>query len=309
MHQKNFVICDKETDYARNLMRILAEHRELGYQLHLFQDPEQIKRFAEQHPIQILLISEEFPLEQRRSVKAEETFVLVRDEENRAGSEENAVCKYQSVNQILSKVMELSEKGCDVRQRGGRREGLLIGVYSPIHRIGKTKYAMQIGREFSKRGPVLYLSLEEYSGNGYYFLEHREQNLGDLLYYFRQNTGKFGTELRMVTGQEDGLDYIMPIPVVQDMKAVKGEEWLVLFQHILDQRMYEAVILDLGDGIDGLYQILEKCDTVYTPYIKEPAAMAKLNQYTENLRRTGFESVLEHTVQKQVHSRNGGTVI
>lgn len=73
--------------------------------------------------------------------------------------------------------------------------------------------------------------------------------------------------------------------------------------------MYEAVILDLGDGIDGLYQIPDKCDTVYTPYIKEPAAMAKLNQYTENLRRTGFESVLEHTVQKQVYSRNGGTVI
>ena len=42
---------------------------------------------------------------------------------------------------------------------------------------------------------------------------------------------------------------------------------------------------------------------------KEPAAKAKLQQYTENLLRTGHEKILEHTVQKVVRSRNGGTVI
>lgn len=229
MHQKNFVICDKETDYARNLMQVIAEHRELGYQLHLFQDLEQVKKFAEQRPVQILLVSEDYPAEQRRSVTAEEIFVLVREEDDLAGEEENTVCKYQSVDRILSKVMELSEKGCKENSRRLRKEGRLIGVYSPIHRIGKTKYAMHIGKEISRQGPVLYLNLEEYSGNGYYFPESREQNLGDLLYYSRQDTGRFGAELQMAAGQDEGVDYIMPIPVIQDIKAVKAEEWLAFF--------------------------------------------------------------------------------
>lgn len=68
------------------------------------------------------------------------------------------------------------------------------------------------------------------------------------------------------------------------------------------------MILDLGDSVNGLFSILEKCDSVHTLSIEEPAAKAKLQQYTENL-ATGHEKILEHTVQKVVRSRNGGTVI
>ena len=77
----------------------------------------------------------------------------------------------------------------------------------------------------------------------------------------------------------------------------------------VEKSIYEVLILDLGDSVNGLFSILEKCDSVHTVSIEEPAAKAKLQQYTENLLRTGHEKILEHTVQKVVRSRNGGTVI
>ena len=40
----------------------------------------------------------------------------------------------------------------------------VIGVYSPIHRIGKTQYALQLAKEFAKKGNTLYLNLEAYAG-------------------------------------------------------------------------------------------------------------------------------------------------
>ena len=188
--------------------------------------------------------------------------------------------------------------GCGIREKGE-----LIGVYSPIHRIGKTRFALELGKEFAKKEPVLYLNLEEYAGGSYYFPDQTGQNLADLLYYSRQEKGNLGLRISTMAGQDGSLDYILPMPYVQDMQEVSGEEWLRLFEQILENCIYQKVILDLGDSVDGLFQILEACHTVYTPYIDDELARAKLNQYTENLRKTGRERVLERTIQKKLKQR------
>ena len=231
MHQKNFVICDQEADYARNLMQMIGGRKELGFQMHMFQKLEPLKKFAEQKPIQILLIGEEYSQEERLEIPAAERFVLVKAEGRYLADEEKELYKYQSVDQILTKVLELSvDKERAVAKTLRKTRGSLIGVYSPI-------------------------------------------------------------------------------PVVQDLQAVTAEEWLQLFEQIVEKSIYEVLILDLGDSVNGLFSILEKCDSVHTLSIEEPVAKAKLQQYTENLLRTGHEKILEHTVQKVVRSRNGGTVI
>lgn len=182
-------------------------------------------------------------------------------------------------------------------------DGELIGIYSPVHRIGKTRFALGLGKELARKEPVLYLNLEEYSGGSYYFSDQTGQTLADLLYYSRQEKGNLGLRISTMAGQDEELDYILPMPYVQDLQGVSGDEWLRLFEQILENSIYQKVILDLGDSINGLFQILEACHTVYTPYIEDEAARAKLNQYAENLRKTGKESVLEKTIQKKLKLR------
>ena len=184
-------------------------------------------------------------------------------------------------------------------------DGELIGIYSPVHRIGKTRFALDLGKELARKEPVLYLNLEEYSGGSYYFSDQTGQTLADLLYYSRQEKGNLGLRISTMAGQDEELDYILPMPYVQDLQGVSGDEWLRLFEQILENCIYQKVILDLGDSINGLFRILEACHTVYTPYIEDEAARAKLNQYAENLRKTGKESVLEKTIQKKLTKREG----
>lgn len=184
-------------------------------------------------------------------------------------------------------------------------DGELIGIYSPVHRIGKTRFALDLGKELARKEPVLYLNLEEYSGGSYYFSDQTGQTLADLLYYSRQEKGNLGLRVSTMAGQDEELDYILPMPYVQDLQGVSGEEWLKLFEQILENCIYQKVILDLGDSVNGLFRILEACHTVYTPYIEDEAARAKLNQYAENLRKTGKESVLEKTIQKKLTKREG----
>lgn len=203
--------------------------------------------------------------------------------------------------QTVTREEEIRQSTSSKTQTKTTRE--LIGVYSPIHRIGKTRFAMGLGRELSKKGPVLYLNLEEYAGGSYYFPDQTNQTLADLLYYARQEKGNLGLRVSTMVGQDQELDYLLPMPYVEDLQGVPAEEWLRLFGKILENCIYQKVILDLGDSVNGLFRILEACDTVYTPYIEDEAARAKLNQYAENLRKTGREGVLEKTVQKKLKQR------
>ena len=175
----------------------------------------------------------------------------------------------------------------------------LIGVYSPIHRIGKTKFALRLGRQIAEKVPVLYLNLESYSGGNYYFPEDTGSDMGDLLYYMRQDKINLGLKLSTMVGQSEGVDYIMPMRYERDLRDVTSSEWKELIDIILEKCIYETIILDLGDSVDGLYDILRKCSRIYTLYIEEGAAEAKLIQYEENLRNAGYADVLSRTVKRR----------
>lgn len=66
------------------------------------------------------------------------------------------------------------------------------------------------------------------------------------------------------------------------------------------ESIYKVIILDLGDTVDGLYDLLGRCSKIYTPYIEEGAAKAKLNQYEENLRSAGYGEILKKTVRRRM---------
>lgn len=301
MYVQNLVICDREQQYARNLLQMFHLQKNAVFQLYLFHTLEELKKFSEQKKIHVLLIGEEYSKKQRKLIPAGERFILVKSGQAVLDEDENGIYRYQCAEEIWKQILEAVEmkKEYPVRPMA-KTMGELIGVYSPVHRIGKTKFAMELGRKLAEKEPVLYLNLEEYSGGDLYFSEQGKQNLGDLLYYVRQEKGNLGLRISMMAEQDGKLDYILPMPYLRDLQEVTKEEWMKLFERILEQCIYGKVILDLGDSVDGLFEILKSCHTIYTPYIEERAAQAKLAQYVENLRKMGLESVLEKTVQKKM---------
>lgn len=300
MYGRNLVICDAEKQYAKNLLQIFSAKQEAGVQLFLFYTLEELQKFSEQKKIHILLIAGEYPKEQRDGIPAEAQYVLFR-EDGELGADEHGVLRYQSADAIWSQILE-STRDREVRPAiaAAKTKEAVIGVYSPVRRIGKTRFALGLGKRLAEKEPVLYLNLEEYSGEMFYFPERGNEHLGDLLYYHRQGNGNLGIHISTMAEQMDKLDYIYPMPYLQDLKAVRGEEWLGLLERIRRECIYGKVILDIGDSVDGLFDILKACDVIYTPYIEEAVSKAKLTQYTENLRKTGMEDILEKTVQKRI---------
>ena len=313
--QRNFVICDVRERYSENLLRILTEKIPGEYQFHLFHDISRLKEFSEKTQIGILLIAEEYERSDRQEVSADRKFVFTGKKDSVLAESEIPLFRYQSSEKIMKRIMENGEaeeredgrydfrKGKTgayrVREDSKKVMRGLIGVYSPIHRIGKTKFALRLGRQIAEKVPVLYLNLESYSGGNYYFPEDTGSDMGDLLYYMRQDKINLGLKLSTMVGQSEGVDYIMPMRYERDLRDVTSSEWKELIDIILEKCIYETIILDLGDSVDGLYDILRKCSRIYTLYIEEGAAEAKLIQYEENLRNAGYADVLSRTVKRR----------
>ena len=332
-----FVICDIQKEYSEHLFQILSEQFESEYQFHLFHDPQKMKDFLEKGSAEILVIGEECGNEAAGTYCAGKKFILTGIHGEKDGPEGIYLFRYQSAEGMIKMIRKYADSGngrgrntrkertdmthepsaAQSRQEGYVREKRgevrirdeplvrgMIGIYSPVHRIGKTKFALHLGQKMARQISVLYLNLEGYSGVGHYFQDGADKDLGDLLYFLKQERDDWGLKLASMAVRQNGMDYIFPMKNEQDLRSVRAEEWIRLLDMIREKCLYEVIILDLGDAVCGLYDILRKCDRIYTLYICEGAAEAKMEQYEENLRAAGYADILAKTVKKRVGKGN-----
>ena len=90
---------------------------------------------------------------------------------------------------------------------------------------------------------------------------------------------------------------VPPIPVVLDLKEVTWEEWEALITQLLENSLYEMVVLDVGESVQGLFPLLELCDRVYMPVLDDEISRRKVKQYQDNVEQLKLEKLKRITYQ------------
>ena len=304
MVSKNLVICESEEGYAQALAMYFMRKKELAAEVQVCSTVTQVMELEKTKKIHLLFLAGEYAKEAKGKLHAEKIFLLTTGTEEADG--ENQVYKYQSGEKIVEDMIRICGLEASENEsiyKGGRKQGgKIIGIFSPVHRIGKTTYGLKLGEEMAATENVLYLNLEIYGGIGGHF-EEGEQTLADVLYYARQEKGNLGLLLTTVVKHRKNLDYIVPMPVAEDVKSVKAEEWLMLIRRILEQSIYDVIILDLDEGISGVYELLRACTKIYLLYTQDLYGQAKLRQFENEVNLLGYEDILRKLVRKERHDR------
>lgn len=297
MRQRNLCICDCESAYAGRLSEILEEKREVQMQICCCSTFEHAAELAAEHVIDILLIGEEIPYEERRMIPAVQVFILSHEKEKSFEENETAIYRYQSIDEIFAQMVQtcLDNDHGDLFCLTGKKKKDLISIFSPIHRTGKSTFALELGKALAKFESTVYLNLEMYAG-----WERTSQNaegrtLSDLLYYSRQEDQNIGLRMGMMVSQKQDLDYMTPSRISADLRSVTAEEWRRFLIQILNQSIYEIVILDIGEGIQGITELLEMSSKVYMPILQDPVSQRKIEQFEEELHLVGEDSIIEKT--------------
>lgn len=295
MEGKCFVICDREQAYADGLALVLAD--KIDFQIHVCSSVEQVKLVAKEKSIKILLVEEYFAEEMCLGMDAEEMIILVN--ETMAAVKGKAIYKYQSVDAILAEILEicLEDHHSGILKKKLYKDSCLIGVYSPIHRIGKTTFAVMLGRELAEKERVLYLNMEEYSGWRERYPQNGQYTLADLLYYARQEKGNLELRLGMMAEHLGKLEYIAPIYISEDLKRVTFEEWRDLLEQLLNLKIYKKIIIDFGESVQGLWELLKLCQRIYMPVNREQESEAKIAQFEKNAEILGYGTVFHQMIR------------
>lgn len=302
MESKNLVICDKEEGYAAAFARYVMRKDELALQVQTCSDISHVLSIQEKSEIDYLFISSDYPLQKREQTEAKNVFVLTGNENVVTGERETVLYKYQSGEEILAELI----RRCGTQELEGntflktfrKKEVRIIGVYSPIHRIGKTSFALELGERLAREANVLYLSLETYGGIGGHFAEGG-QNLSDVLYYAKQEKGNLGLLLTTIVKHKGNLDYVAPIQVSEDLKGISAEEWINVIQRIIEQSIYEVLILDMDEGVREIYPLLQSCSEIYMLTADDMISRSKLRQFEEELTLLGYEDIRRRIIKKE----------
>lgn len=300
-------IYDLERKYVRKLAAYLEQQHKMPFQIMAFDDMEKLKRYFSKEPASVLLIHEA-AWEKGLSRLAEQIIFLTdQKEKEQLDSFLNeddipTVCKYQSGEAIAKKVLGI----CAVAkapvvplaahwQAGKKAE--LIGIYTPVKRSLQTSFSIVYSRLNAKKKKTLYLNFEVFAGFHAWFQREYSTDLLDLMYFLDEPEEKFLLKLAGIAESFAEFDYIPPAISYEDFMLVKKEQWIGLIQTIVEKSGYETVVLDLGDQMQGLVEILSLCDRIYTICKPDGVATAKLAAFEENVKASGKEEILAKMVK------------
>lgn len=296
MKGRQIAVCSRERDYARRFAEYANRRKDSLFAVHGFTDCGELAAYTKEHPVDILLLAEELSGE----IPAQGEFgkiILLSEEEYQRDDRYPAIYMFQSCAQVLRQALDCYAEqapaaiGVALRTNRMRR----IGVYSPVGRTGKTGFALGLGKELAKKRRTLYLNMEEYSGFETMYPYGDGWTLSELMYFLKQGKKAFACKLEGVIQQMGSLDYIPPLRSPVELRHISSADWQSLLEAIERESRYEAVILDMGGVLDGLFELLEQCDWIYTPTETDEAAKAKLGQYEDTLRLLDMEYILDRT--------------
>ena len=296
MNERNLVICDSEINYAYGLGDYISGRNELAVKVFICTNLNQVKKIQEKRQIHMLVLGGETWKTDRKRLCAEQIFIVSTEMEVSLEENETILYRFQSADKILAEIFETySDKtNQNILKQVKKKKQKIFAIYSPIHRIGKTSFAIAMGKELAKNTKTLYVNLETYADIGGRFSHVAGKDLGDLLYYMKQERGNAALRLSLMVAQLDALDYISPISMCTDLQDIKKEEWESFLIQVLQNSVYENVILDLGNSVHGLFGILQMCDKIYMPVLEDAVSIRKIEQFDMNLQKMRLESVKQN---------------
>lgn len=293
MNKKILAIFDGEESYAYRLMDFIGEKINLPFEIYVFTNEDRFYSCGKIKDIECLLISENVYKREVETLQIPHIIILSESGKN-LNKTLHHINKYQSSENILHEIMEYytdRSESIPVTLRTGLKKMRIIGIYTPIGRCLQTTFSLTLGQMLAKKYKTLYLNFEAYSGFARMLNRQYENDLSDLMYYFECAKEKLSYRLESMIETVNGLDFIPPAEIYQNLAGIRGNQWIDLFQEIEKTSEYEYLILDLSDMVADLWDMLRNCERIYTISKDDGLAMAKIDQYEKALEYMNYGDI------------------
>lgn len=303
MKKQVFAVCDLEAEYARNFMDYLNQKKSIPFEIQAFTSVESFVAYAEKNPVELLLISAEAMCHEVGEMDIGKIVILTEGSTPKELENYTGVYKYQASSDVVREVMACygAEKAIfPVQLPVLKKTTEVLGVYSPLGGCLQTCFALTLAQILGKEKSVLYLNMEEYAGFEKMMQKKFSHTLSDLLYFAKQKSSVITVKMNSMIQTMGDMDFIPPVQSPEDIRGTSWQDWEHLLQEIILHSSYEAIVLDIGNGIEEVFQMLDMCTTVYTPIKADIMSRCKIEQFEELLGVRDYTQVLTRMIKLEL---------
>ncbi|MCD8125626.1 MAG: hypothetical protein LUE23_11485 [Lachnospiraceae bacterium] len=291
MERKALILLDPDRQYVERFQEQAEKRMNFPLMTVVFTGWEELREALPRYPTAALLIESgrwrEQSEEEREWLRERGAplFLLGRDPEE--AEEIPSIYKYQSLEEILGRILEGIEK---LPAAGAKGRTKFLGIYSPLGRCGKSTCALLLAQILAEREVVLYVNLETMSGLSSSAEPENARSLSDLLYLWRR-PGREGSVLRGAMGLVGSPEILSPVVNPEDLWELPPEELADLLREIGEEDVYDTVILDLENGRNPV-PLLRLCRRILVPVREDPLSARRLEAFRMYLQQRGEEEIL-----------------
>lgn len=294
--KKVFAICDLEEAYVVHLAQYLNQKSDLPFRVMAFTNLNSLIEYADGHEIEILLISTEAMNDEVRSLNVRRIIILSDGETPALDSDDPSIDKYQDSDTIARLVCSYAGTAC-AQMKDSLGDCALIGVYSPVARCGKTLFCLTLAQSLARSGKTLYLNMESWSGLEGLLQANWREDLADLMYVARSQRESLSVRLEEIVKSFGTLDICPPSFFPEDLRDIDALQWAQFFAALSQAGAYQSILLDLGDQIKDIPQLLRMCSKVFLPILPDPVSRSKISQFDKNLEAMSMEDLKQGMIR------------
>lgn len=272
MNNTPLCIYDSDKVYLDRLSRYLMGKSGSPFLIRTYcgDDTEFIKNIKEG----FLVISSSLLREEINHLKSDRVIILAEGEINKTYEQFRRIDKYQPAAKLYDMLLQSCfEREDVVIESGDRPTAALVCIYSPIGRIGKSKFAANYCIEQGKNKKILLMNFEEFSKE-----EDEREGLSELLYFYKSGRKNMAFELGRLVCHEHGYDRILPVSCAMDLIDMNSEDIWAFISEIQTCGLYEEIVIDINSMIWGP-KMLSVCEKIYVPYIERACEMNRILQF------------------------------
>lgn len=293
MERRTLLLCDFEEDYAARLSAFIKRDRIFSWQITIMTGKEEVSEFKRWQEFDLILMSEA-AYEVWKDRLLSMPLIILSESGLCRWKNVHYVDKYCPADDVYRRIMEIyTHMRDDILERVTMDERTkLIGFYSPDGGSIQTEFALTYGQLLSQKNKVLYVSLAPFQSYSELMNSERREDLMTLLYYLESE--RFGVTLQNAIFKIGNM-HTISAKSGHNLVYITKDQWQLFLSEMLRCGVYDYVLLDLKDSVQGLPDLLTRCSRIYTLTSDNHVAQQKLMLYKELLSQLSAENILQKT--------------
>ncbi len=308
MAQEVLALCDGNIHYGSRLAAYLEQQKGFPLRILFYSDAGQLLKCMPEICPQYYLLSEEIfaALSEVGLPAYKRLFLLKKQSDTKEcdSSHITTIYRYQQAGNIMRAMLaQLEEEtAASFRDLKGTAGSKIIGVYTPVRRSMQTSFSILLGQLLAAEERTLYINTEGYSGFRTLLGRELKPDITDFMFLAKKEGEAFFKLLEGMVQTIGRLEYIPPASAFIDLMSVTREQWMKLLREIRRDKRFSYLVIDITEQMQGMFQILDECDIVYTIEGTDAIAKAKLYEYEQLLMLMDYDGIRAKTKKKRLPS-------